>query len=227
MPSPPSPNFRRYDPHQTLLLPPNLEEWLPEDHIARFLSDIVDHEIDLAPFLAGYENQEGGNPAFHPALMLKLWLYGYCVGTVSSRRLARATYEDLACRYLAADQHPTFTPLARFRARNLPQMDPLFLRVLTMCQEAGLVSMERVALDGTKVKANASKHRAMSHGKMLEKERQLDEELRKSIDEYFRKVAENDAEEDRRFGKGSLGNKVSSIWFFRFRSWRTLRSVGN
>ena len=150
-------NFRRYDSRQTLLLPPDLNDWLPEDHIARFISDVVDDELDLTPFFEGYENQEGGNPAFHPALMLKLWLYGYCVGTVSSRRLARATYEDLACRFLAADQHPTFTPLARFRARNLAHMNTLFLQVLKMCQEAGLVSMERVALDGTKVKANASK----------------------------------------------------------------------
>ena len=202
-------NFRRYDVHQTLLLPPNLDDWLPQDHIARFLSDVVENEIDLTPFLEGYENQEGGNPAFHPALMLKLWLYGYCVGTVSSRRVARATYEDVAFRYLAADQHPTFTPLARFRLRNLSQIDQLFLRVLRMCQEAGLVGMNRLALDGTKVKASASKHKAMSHGKMLEKEKQLDEELRKSIQEYFRKVQETDDEEDRRFGKEN--NPYNSI----------------
>jgi len=195
------PNFRRYDPHQSLILPPNLEEWLPDEHLARFLSDLVDHEIDLAPFLSGYENQDGGNPAFHPALMLKLWLYGYCVGTVSSRRVARATYEDVAFRYLAANQHPTFTPLARFRLRNLVNLDHLFLEVLRLCREAGLVGMARLALDGTKVKASASKHKAMSHGKMLEKEKKLDEELRESIREYLRKGIEIDAEEDRLFGK--------------------------
>ena len=203
MPAPKQPVFRRYDPHQVLLLPPNLEEWLPPEHLARFISDLVDNEIDLTPFLEGYENEEGGNPAFHPALMLKLWLYGYCVGTVSSRRVARATYEDVAFRYLAADQHPTFTPLARFRLRNLANLDRLFLDVLRMCQEAGLVGMARVALDGTKVKASASKHKAMSHGKMLEKEKQLDEELRQSIQEFLRKGIEIDAEEDRKFGKDS------------------------
>lgn len=197
----PKGNFRRYDPHQTLLLPPNLEDWLPSEHLARFISDLVDNEIDLTPFLEGYENEEGGNPAFHPALMLKLWLYGYCVGTVSSRRVARAAYEDVAFRYLAADQHPTFTPLARFRLRNLANLDRLFLEVLRMCQEAGLVGMARLALDGTKVKASASKHKAMSHGKMLEKEQQLDEELRQSIREFLRKGIEIDAEEDRKFGK--------------------------
>ena len=201
MHDPPKGNFRRYDPHQTLLLSPNLEEWLPKDHLARFISDLVDHEFDLTPFFESYENEEGGNPAFHPALMLKLWLYGYCVGTVSSRRVARATHEDLAFRYLAADQHPTFTPLARFRERNLANMDRLFLEVLRLCQEANLVGLGRVALDGTKVKASASKHKAMSHGKMLEKEKQLDEELRKSIQEFLRKGIEVDAEEDRKFGK--------------------------
>ena len=201
MPAEKRPVFRRYDPHQTLLLPPNLEEWLPTEHLARFISDLVDTEIDLAPFVEGYTNEEGGNPAFHPALMLKLWLYGYCVGTVSSRRVARATYEDVAFRYLAADQHPTFTPLARFRLRNLANLDRLFLEVLRMCQEAGLVGMARLALDGTKVKASASKHKAMSHGKMLEKEKQLDEELRQSIREFLRKGIEIDAEEDRKFGK--------------------------
>lgn len=84
MPAEKTPVFRRYNPHQTLLLPPNLEDWLPSEHLARFLSDLVDTEIDLAPFVATYQNDEGGNPALHPALMLKLWLYGYCVGTVSS-----------------------------------------------------------------------------------------------------------------------------------------------
>jgi transposase len=203
MDNPSTPNFRRYDPHQNFLLPPSLDEWLPDDHLARFLGDLVDDQIDLTPFTQGYDNAEGGNLAFHPALLLKLWLYGYCIGTVSSRRIARATYEDVAFRWLAVDQHPTYSTLARFRERNLANFHTLFLRVLHLCQEAGLVELGRVALDGTKVKANASKHKAMSHGKMLEKEKQLDEELKKSIAEYFRKVAETDAEEDRKFGKGN------------------------
>lgn len=203
MPDHPSANFRRYDPYQNFLLPPSLDDWLPEDHLARFLGDLVDDQIDLTPFTVGYDNATGGNLAFHPALLLKLWLYGYCVGTVSSRRVARATYDDVAFRWLTVDQHPTYSTLARFRERNLANFQPLFLRVLHLCQEAGLVELGRVALDGTKVKANASKHKSMSHGTMVEKERQLDEELRKSIAEYFRKVEETDAEEDRRFGKGN------------------------
>ncbi|MGI0130618.1 MAG: transposase, partial [Thermoplasmata archaeon] len=199
----PEPNFRRYDPHQNLLLPPNLDDWLPDDHLARFIGDLVEDQVDIVPFSEGYDNSTGGNLAFHPALLLKLWLYGYCVGTVSSRRVARATFDDLAFRYLAADQHPTYATLSRFRERNLANFHTLFLRVLHLCQEAGLVELGRVALDGTKVKASASKHKAMSHGRMLEKEKQLDEELKKSIEEYFRKVAETDAEEDRKFGKGN------------------------
>ena len=138
----------------------------------------------------------GGYGRFHVH-----WLYGYCAGIVSSRRVARATYENVAFRYLAADQHPTFTPLARFRLRNLAQMDALFLQILRMCQDAGLVEMKRVALDGTKVKASASKHKAMSYGRMPEKEKQLDEEIRRSVQEYFRKVQETDEAEDREFGE--------------------------
>src|SRR5579875_820535 len=208
-PSIPTANFRRYDPHQNLLLPPNLDDWLPEDHLARFISEFVDQQIDLAQFSHGYEYAEGGNLAFYPALLLKLWLYGYCIGTPTSRKVARATHDDVAFRWLAADQHPNYSTLSRFRERNLANFHALFLRVLKLCQEANLIGGTRMALDGTKVKANASKHKAMSHGKMLEKEQQLDEELKKSIAEYFRKVAENDAEEDRRFGKGN--NPYNSI----------------
>jgi transposase len=203
MANPPAANFRRYDPHQDLLLPPSLNDWLSEDHLARFISDFVDKQIDLEPFSHSYDNAEGGNLAFHPAMLLKLWLYGYCIGTPTSRKVARATYDDVAFRWLAADQHPTYSTLSRFRERNLANFHVLFLRVVKLCQEADLIGGTRFALDGTKVKANASKHKAMSHKKLLEKERQLDEELKKSIEEYFRKVAENDAEEDRRFGKGN------------------------
>jgi transposase len=199
----PEPNFRRYDPHQNLILPPSLNDWLPEGHLARFIGEIVDDKIDLTPFTEGYDNSTGGRLAFHPALLLKLWLYGYCVGTPTSRKVARATFEDVAFRWLAADQHPTYSTLARFRERNLANFHTLFLQVLKLCEEADLIGGTRMALDGTKVKASASKHKAMSHEKMLEKEKQLDEELKKSIEEYFRKVAENDAEEDRRFGKGN------------------------
>ncbi len=133
--------------------------------------------------------------------MLKLWLYGYFVGTVSSRRVARATYEDVTFRYLAADQNPAFTPLARVRLRYLANLDRFFLDVLGVCQEAGLVGMTRAGLDGAKVKASASTHKAMRYGKMLEKEQKLDEDLRQNIRAFLRKGIAVDAEEDRLFGK--------------------------
>src|SRR5580693_5877164 len=111
----PAANFRRYDPHQDLLLPPGLNDWLSEDHLARFISDFVDKQIDLEPFSHGYDSAEGGNVAFHPAMLLKLWLYGYCIGTPTSRKVARATYDDVAFRWLVGDQHPTYSTLSRFR----------------------------------------------------------------------------------------------------------------
>ncbi len=123
--------------------------------------------------------------------------------------MARATFEDMEFRRLAADRHPTYSTLARVRERNHGNFHARFLRVVKLGQEADFIEGPRMALDGTKVKANASKHQAMSHGKLLEKEKELDEELRKSIDDYFRKVAENDAEEDRRVGKGK--NPYNSI----------------
>jgi transposase len=158
MPTEGGPTFRKYDPKQTLLLPPNLDEWLPKDHLARIVAQVVDEHLDLAPLLATYHNESGGFPAFDPRLQLKVLLYGYCIGVASSRRMEKATYEDLATRWLAADQHPHFTTLARFRRRNLPLMDELFHQVLDLCREAGLVKLGRVVLDGTKIKASASKH---------------------------------------------------------------------
>ncbi len=134
MPSSKGPSFRKYDPKQNVLLPPNLNEWLPEDHLARVVADVVNH-LDLEPLLATYRNAEGGFPAFHPRMQLKVLLYGYSVGVVSSRRLEKATFEDVAVRWLAADQHPHFTTLARFRVRNLPLMDGLFHQVLTQIRQ--------------------------------------------------------------------------------------------
>ncbi len=161
------PTFRKYDPKQTLLPPPNLDEWLPKDHLARIVAQVVDEHLDLKLLLANYHNEAGGFPAFDPRLQLKVLLYGYCVGAASSRRMEKATNEDLATRWLATDQHPHFTTLARFRRQNLLLMDELFHQVLELCREAGLVKLERVALDGTKIKASASKHTYVSSARML------------------------------------------------------------
>ena len=169
--------FRPYHPDQALLLPPLLRDWLPEGHLASFVSDVAD-TLDLGPILAVYEQQDGrGAPPYHPLLMVKLLVYGYCTGVLSSRKIERATWEDLPFRVLATDQHPDHDSIAAFRQRHLQALAGLFLEVLQVCAKAGLVKLGQVAVDGTKVKANASKHKAMSYGRMEEKEAQLKAEI--------------------------------------------------
>ena len=222
MPTSKSPSFRKYDPNQTVLLPPNLDEWLPEDHLARVVAEVVDH-LDLEPLLATYRNAEGGFPAFDPRLQLKVLLYGYSVGVVSSRRLEKATFEDLAVRWLAADQHPHFTTLARFRQRNLPLMDGLFHQVLLQCRAAGLVKLGRVALDGTKMKANASKHRSKSYARLREEE----DELRRVAKEIFEEARRTDEEEERLYGadKNPLLHPAPPDWKERLKKAREARKA--
>jgi transposase len=138
----------------------------------------VDHALDLSPILATYEADDGrGQPPYHPALLVKLLVYAYCTGTPSSRRIEQATYEQVPYRVLAANQHPDHDTIAAFRQQHLPALAGLFTQVLGLCQRAGLVRLGHVALDGTKVLANASKHKAMSHGRMGEAERKLEQEV--------------------------------------------------
>ena len=191
------PVFRKYDPHQTLILPPDLNDWLPEEHVARVVAHVVDEFLDLEPLIATYQNEEGGSPAFDPRLPLKVLLYGYSVGVPSARRLEKATWDDVATRWLAADQHPHFTTLNRFRLRNLQFIDDLFLQVLKLCQEAGLVRLGRVALDGTKIKASASKHKSRTYEKI-----EADEEaLRRQVRRILREAERVGQEEDELYGK--------------------------
>ena len=169
--------FRHYHPDQALLLPPLLRDWLPEGHLAHFVSDVVD-TLNLSPVLEVYASQDGrGQPPYHPRLMVKLLVYGYCTGVVSSRKMERATWEDLPFRVLATDQHPDHDSIAAFRQRHLAALAGLFLEVLRLCEKAGLVKLGQVAVDGTKLKANASKHKAMSYGRMEEKEEQIQAEI--------------------------------------------------
>jgi transposase len=196
MPSSKGPSFRKFDPNQQVLLPTDLNEWLPDDHLARVVAEVVDG-LDLEPLLATYRNEEGGSPAFDPRLQLRVLLYGYSIGVVSSRRLEKATYDDVATRWLATDQHPHFTTLARFRVRNLPLMDGLFHQVLVLCKDAGLVKLGRVALDGTKVKASASRHKSKSYARIREEE----DELRRVARKIFEEAQKVDEEEDKLYGK--------------------------
>jgi transposase len=223
MPSSKGPSFRKYDPKQSVLLPTNLDEWLPEDHLARVVAQVVDEGLDLEPLLATYRNAEGGFPAFDPRLQLKILLYGYSIGVVSSRRLEKATYDDLATRWLATDQHPHFTTLARFRQRNLPLMDGLFHQVLMLCREAGLVKLGRVALDGTKIKANASRHKSKSYARLREEE----DELRRVAREILEEARKVDEEEDKLYGtdKNPLLHPLPPDWKERLKKAKQARKA--
>jgi transposase len=213
--------FKVYDSDQMFLLPPSLREWLPEGHLAYFVSDVVD-QLDLREMVEGYKKDDArGQPAYHPAMMTKLLLYGYCVGVASSRKIEKKTYEDVAFRVLAAGYHPDHDTIAAFRKRHLKVVGELFVEVLELCQEAGLVKLGHVALDGTKVKANASKHKAMSYGRMCEKEKELERE----VEELLRKAEEVDEEEDRRYGKGKRGDELPEELRFRKSRLKKIREA--
>jgi transposase len=168
--------YKPYVPEQALLLPPSLRDWLPDDHLAFFVSDLVD-VLDLSAITAVYEADERGQPPYHPAMMTKLLVYGYCTGVFSSRKIARRLVEDVAFRVLAAGNHPDFRTIADFRKTHLDALHGLFTQVLQLAREAGAVHVGRVAIDGSKVQANASKHKAMSYERMQEREATLEAEV--------------------------------------------------
>jgi transposase len=196
--------FKPYIPEQIYLLPPSLTEWLPEGHLALFISDVVD-QLDLGEIFTSYETgDDRGAPPYHPAMMLKLLVYGYCTGKPSSRKIEKATWEEVSYRVLSADQHPDHDSISEFRKRHLSVLGGLFLQILKLCQVAGLVKLGHVALDGTKVKANASKHKAMSYDRMGKAEAQLEKE----IEELLAEAKNVDEEEDARYGKGKRGDEL-------------------
>lgn len=196
--------FRPYDPNLRLLLPPSLRDWLPEGHLALFVSDVVD-QLDLSALYAEYaRGDRRGQPPYHPALMVKLLVYAYCTGRPSSRKIEQATYTDVAFRVLAADQHPDHASIAEFRKRHLQTLSELFLQVLALCERAGLVQLGHVALDGTKVKANASKHKAMSYGRMCETEQRLEAE----IAALLQRAEATDATEDQVYGEAGWEHEL-------------------
>lgn len=199
-----SPRFRPCTLDQPLLLPPSLQDWLPEDHLARFVADVTE-QLDLSSIYAAYTRKDGrGQPGYHPLLLTRLLLYGYCQGVTSSRKIERKTHEEVAFRYLAADQHPDHDTIASFRQQHLEALAGLFTQALQLCQKAGLVKLGHVAIDGTKLKANASKHKAMSYGRMGEAEQKLQQE----VDELLRQAEETDASEDAQYGKGKRGDEL-------------------
>ncbi len=196
-------SYRPYYPEEDLLLPPSLRDWLPEKHLAYFVSDVVDN-LDLSAMDAVYGNEKRGQPPYDPLMMTKVLVYGYCVGVFSSRRIERRLVEDIAFRVLAADNQPNFRTISDFRKIHLKTLEGLFEQVLKIALEAGAMQVGRVALDGTKVKANASKHKAMSYDRMVEKEKQLKAEVKQLLGQ----AEAADAEEDARYGKDRGGDEL-------------------
>lgn len=188
-------SYRPYFPDEELLLPPSLREWMPEDHLAYFVSDVVD-QLDLSAMDEVYGSEKRGQPPYNPRMMTKLLVYAYCVGVFSSRRIERRLVEDIAFRVLAADNQPNFRTISDFRKIHLKTLEGLFEQVLKIALEAGAMKVGRVALDGTKIKANASKHKAMSYDRMKEKEA----DLRAEVKEMMAQAEAADAEEDKRHG---------------------------
>jgi transposase len=187
--------YRPYLPDQDLLLPPSLRDWLPEDHLVYFVSDVVD-QLDLSAIHAWYGEEKRGQPPYDPVLMTKLLVYGYCTGVFSSRRLQKRIQEDIAFKVLAAGNEPDFRTISDFRKIHLVALEELFEQVLELALESGSVKLGRVSLDGSKIKANASKHKAMSYGRATEKQQQL----RQEVKELLAQAAAADEEEDRRHG---------------------------
>jgi transposase len=195
--------YRAYEPDQLFLMPPSLREWLPEDHLAYFVSDLVD-DLGLSEIEAVYEDEERGQPPYHPRMMVKVLIYAYCIGVFTSRRIQKRLVEDIAFRVLAAGNTPDFRTLSDFRKLHRKAVEGLFEQVLRLALKAGAIQLGRVAIDGSKMKANASKHKAMSYGRMKEKERALREEVRRLLCEADRQ----DEAEDRRYGKGRSGEEL-------------------
>ena len=195
--------FKPFDPDRVVMVPPSLDEWLPEGHLSRFIAGIVDAELDLSRFYAAYAKAKGF-PPYDPRLMVRVLVYGYCVGVCSSRELERACMDVVAFRWLSAQQFPDFRSFARFRKRHLAALGNVFLQALELCRAAGMVSLGQVALDGTKVRANASRHKAMSYARLTEKQKVLADE----VSDLLAEAERIDAGEDARFGKNTRGDEL-------------------
>src|SRR6266571_5772044 len=196
-------SYRPYLPDQEFLLPPSLRDWLPENHLVYFVSDVIDN-LNLSAMDVVYGDEQRGQPPYDPRMMTKVLVYGYCVGVFSSRRIQQRLAEDIAFRVLAAGNAPNFRTMSDFRKIHLATLEGLFEQVLKIALKAGAKKLGRVALDGTKVKANASKHKAMSYDRMKEKERQIRAEVR----ELLAQAEAADAEEDALYGADQRGDEL-------------------
>src|SRR4051812_19015378 len=183
-------------------MPPSLNEWLPEGHLARFVAELVDEVLDLSAIHASYSEMRGCR-AYDPRLMVRLLIYGYTTGVRSSRAIERKCVDDVAFRFLATDQAPDYRSIARFRRRHLDALADLFTQSLHLAQKLGMVKMGRVALDGTKLEANASRHKAMGYGRLVTKEERVEAEitdLEAKTRALLADAQATDAAEDQAFG---------------------------
>jgi transposase len=212
--------YRPYDPDQLFLLPPALQDWLPADHLVFFLSDVVE-QLDLTAITSVYEQEARGYPPYHPQMMVKLLLYSYAIGVPSSRRIAQRCQEDVACRVLTANNTPDFRTISDFRKRHLAALEALFVQVLRCCQRAGLVQLGTIALDGTKVRANASKHQAMSYGRMQTEITRLEAE----VHALLARAERVDATEDAAHGCDRRGDELPAELARRTTRLQTIRTA--
>lgn len=196
-------HFRPYAPDQELLLQPSLREWLPEGHLAYFVSDVIE-QLDLRVFYKAYEGDGRRKAPFEPCMMLKVLIYAYATGVFSSRKIARKLEEDVAFRVLGADNFPQHRTICDFRKRHLSDFQSLFLQVVQIAREAELVRLGTVAIDGTKVRANASKHKAMSYARMLKEERRLEQEIAGLCEQAHA----TDTREDGLYGADKRGDEL-------------------
>lgn len=186
------------------MFPPSPRDWLPEGHLVYFLMDVTG-QLDLSPIFARYQSgKAGGQPPFHPRMMVTLLIYAYCTGVFSSRKIMARCQSDAAFRVIVGEEIPDFRTISDFRKHHLPVMRQLFEEVLLLCREAGLLKVGRLALDGTKVKANASRHKAMSYDRMTQEE----ERLRQEIDELLQQAESTDDQEDSRHGQDRTGEEL-------------------
>ena len=195
--------YRPYCPDQMFLLPPSLRDWLPENHLSYFVSDIVD-SLNLEAIESYYEKSDRGQPPYHPRMMTKVLVYAYCVGIYSSRKIQKRLVEDVAFRVLAAGNQPDFRTISDFRKIHYRALEDIFQQVLRLAMKAGAIKLGSVALDGSKVKANASKHKAMSYGRMKAEERTL----RKEVKKLLARAKAADDEEDTWYGKDKSGDEL-------------------
>jgi transposase len=199
-----SKTYRNWDPDQAYLLPPSPADWLPEDDLVYFVLDTM-RDLNIKAIMRKYERGDGrGFPPYHPRMMVALLLYSYTQGVFSSRRIMKRCERDAAYRVIVHDDAPNFRTISDFRKLHLAELESLFVQVLRLCQKAGLVKLGHVSLDGTKVKANASRHKAMSYGRMKDEEKRL----RKEIRELLNRAESVDADEDARYGAGRRGDEL-------------------